>query len=242
MERRRLVPVLVAGGVLAVLVYLTVRHRDSAPVDLATGDGGKAPGQAVDIYSTSGKNRRLTEGGGDEPLPAGHPAIPDASPHGAGATPPANSGDDGNLPVTFQVPAGWTAQPPASAMRLAQWSLPGEGAEAGGSIYLASAGGDVTSNVTRWAKQMEKDEAAVSTLTVAGMAVTRVDVSGTFAGMAVPGAPPAARKENWRLLGAVFETGDTLLFVKATGPAATMAREEKAFDAFIASFKPKAKR
>jgi hypothetical protein len=252
LEPRRAVPLLVAAVVVGGLVYATVSNRDAKPVPLPPAERGGAPDQAVDIYSTSGKNRRLTEQAATESgLPAGHPAIGEATPSEAGtpsppttaAKPPVKvpvDADPSTAPVAYEAPAAWTARPPATSMRIAQWALAPEAGSAEGEVYLSVASGDVAANVARWAKQMGKEEAATRTLDVAGMKVTRVDVSGTFTGMAGPGQPAAAPREGWRLLGAVVETpSGTLLFVKGTGPAAVMAREEGAFDAFLASMRPK---
>ena len=95
-------------------------------------------------------------------------------------------------------------------------------------------------NVKRWEKQFEgAPEAKTATLDVAGISLTRVSIEGTFAGSGMPGMPSPGKKADWRLLGAILEAPGGTVFVKATGPAAVIAREESALDAFLASFRPK---
>ena len=257
MDIRRAGPVAVAVVVLGFLGWQTMRNRDAKPLEDPESAGGRAPGVAVDRYAASGKNKRLTgeeeappsAGAARMPLPEGHPVIPSgAVPDGhppiggttAGAPPAAGDGSDAALPFTFTLPAGWRRTPPASQFRLAQWEIPAEGGGETGEIYFTpSIGGGVEANVARWAKQMHQEKAATRTLTVHGLTVTRVDVSGSYGGMAGPNAPAAPAKDGWRLLGAAVETPSGTYFVKGVGPAAVMAREEAAFDLFLSSFTPR---
>jgi hypothetical protein len=261
MDARRAGPLAVAAVVLGFLGWQTLRNRDAKPLEDPEAATGKGPGVAVDRYAVSGRNKQLIgEGepvektpvaGPPMPLPDGHPPLPAG--HGmpppprdgaggapAGEPPVEGDGADARLPFTFAAPAGWKRVPPANSMRLAQWSLSAEGGGEGGEMYVTPPiGGGIEANVARWAKQMGKDSADTRRLTAGGLAITRVDVSGTFGGMAMPGAPPAQSKDGWRLLGAAVETPAGVYFLKGTGPAAVMAREEAAFDAFLASFKPR---
>ena len=246
MDPRRAVPVAVVAVVVGTLVYFTRKHGDAKPLEDPEAQSAKGPGQAVDIYETSGKNKRLT---GEEPaalppghpdLPAGHPAIPSRPPSTGEESAATASASDEGVPFTYAVPAGWLKQAPTNAMRMAQWSLPAEPGGEAGEVYIsAPIGGGIAGNVARWAKQMGQEAAKTTESTVNGLKVTRVDVSGTFSGMSPPGGAPAAPKTAWRLLGAAVEGADGLTFIKATGPAAVMAREEKSFDAFLSSLKPK---
>ena len=126
MDPRRAVPVAVVAVVVGTLVYFTRKHGDAKPLEDPEAQSAKGPGQAVDIYETSGKNKRLT---GEEPaalppghpdLPAGHPAIPSRPPStGEEAAATASASDEG-IPFTYAVPAGWLKQAPSNAMRMAQ--------------------------------------------------------------------------------------------------------------------------
>jgi hypothetical protein len=244
----------VVAVVLGFLGWQTLRHRDANPLEDPAAAAGKGPGVAVDRYAMSGRNKRLTgegdpavEGGPASPrtpLPEGHPPIGahgvPAQPEAAGAPPAVLDGAEAQLPFTFTAPARWTRVPPASEFRKVQWSLPAEGGgEPGEMVITPPIGGGLEANIARWAKQMGKDSADTRTLTVNGLTVTRVDVSGTFGGMSMPGAPPSPKKDGWRLLGAAVETPGGVFYVKATGPAAVLAREEAAFDAFLSSLHPR---
>ena len=72
---------------------------------------------------------------------------------------------------------------------------------------------------------------------VRGLTITRVDSSGGYTGMAGPLAPSTRALPNYRLLGAVVEgPGGNSIFVKFTGPAATVAANFKQFEQLLASF------
>jgi hypothetical protein len=177
------------------------------------------------------------------PAPASN-ATP-ASPHG---TPPASTpaataaAQDpvvSALGVSLTLPAGWTRQAPSSQMRIAQ----AEVADANGDptkaslVVFSSAGGSVQDNVTRWAGQVldaKGQPASVDskTLTVAGLPVTVVEMTGSFAGMG-----DAAPKPDWTLRGGIVDTGQGLLFIKMTGPAANMKNSAQAFETLINSLK-----
>lgn len=146
--------------------------------------------------------------------------------------------------VSWTVPSGWTAQAPRS-MRVATYAIPGAaGAEAGecGVYYFGKGqGGTVDENVARWAQQFSGAPKAVrSDGTVSGFQVHRVTLAGTFLAPAGPMMQSQGSKPNYRLLGAIVEAPGGLVFFKCTGPAATIAAAEKAFNALIASLRQSA--
>ncbi len=141
--------------------------------------------------------------------------------------------------VSWTVPSGWTAQAPRS-MRVATYAIPGAaGAEAGecGVYYFGKGqGGTVDENVARWAQQFSGAPKPVrSDSTVAGLRVHRVTLAGTYLAPGGPMMQSQGAKPNSRLLGAIVEAPGGLVFFKCTGPAATIAAAEKAFNALIAS-------
>jgi hypothetical protein len=71
--------------------------------------------------------------------------------------------------------------------------------------------------------------------TRSGLKVSLVDVSGTYVAEVKPGATERFNKPGYRLRAAVVETPRGPYFIKLTGPAATVARWEDSFRAFIAS-------
>jgi hypothetical protein len=102
-------------------------------------------------------------------------------------------------------------------------------------------GGTVEQNVERWVGQFEqpdgrpsREAARVERATVAGIAVTTVDVRGTFVGMRGMGGPGTPR-EGWRMLGAIAEGPRGMVFFKLTGPEAAVDESEGGFRALVES-------
>ena len=70
-----------------------------------------------------------------------------------------------------------------------------------------------------------------------GLNVTLVDVSGTYVAEMTPGSAERHNSPNFRLRAAVVETPKGPYFIKLTGPAKTIAAEEKTFEQFLSSVK-----
>ena len=177
-----------------------------------------------------------------------------AAPHGAISTLPSHAPteahpavESGGSQITWSAPAGWKVETPKSSMRRAQYRLP---ASAGGSedgecvvfYFGPGQGGDVRSNIDRWAAQFSGPDGSAPTPTVSevragGRTVTRVEVSGTYhpSAMMMAGGPTPAPKPGFLLLGAIVPGGDANWFFKCTGPQKTMGDNREAFDALIAS-------
>ncbi len=169
------------------------------------------------------------------PAPAATPAAtpatktPASTPAPAPAAPAAALGaaDPGTVSVggvAMTVPKGWKQVPPANQMRLAEIQVPDESGDVMKvcTVAISTAGGDIPSNVARWAGQMkdasgQTPKADIATKTVGGLNVSLVEISGTYSGMG-----EAAPRPDWTLRGAIVETPSGLLFVKMTGPASTM--------------------
>ena len=149
--------------------------------------------------------------------------------------PPPTSSVPGNL--TFKTPEGWTSEPPSSSMRAAQYRIPGEGGDASLVVYYfgQGQGGPVEDNFARWVGQMQqtRDKAKTETLTVNGMPVTLLDVSGTYSGDMMGGTPTP--QPNSRMRAGVIETPKGNYFIKMVGPEKTVTRWDDAFVAFIKS-------
>ncbi len=143
------------------------------------------------------------------------------------------------LGVTLTLPPGWKQRPPASQMRLAEAEVADASGDAAKSclVVFSTAGGTVADNIARWSGQVHDAKgqpvtARPETRTVSGMSVTIVELAGSFAGMG-----DAAPKANWLLRGAIIETTEGLLFIKMTGPAASMAAAADGFTALVNSVK-----
>jgi hypothetical protein len=62
-------------------------------------------------------------------------------------------------------------------------------------------------------------------------------VSGTYVAEMSPGAAARNNKAHYRLRAGVVETSNGPYFIKLTGPEQTVAKWDRAFDQFVASFK-----
>jgi hypothetical protein len=151
------------------------------------------------------------------------------------AMPPPSSNVAGDL--SFKTPDGWTSEPPSTNRRVAQYKLPGDAGDASLVIYYfgEGQGGPVQDNFDRWLGQMQqtRDKARTEHLTVNGMAVTLLDVSGTFSGDMMGGSQ--APQPNSRMRAGVIETPKGNYFIKLTGPEKTVTRWDDAFMAFVKS-------
>lgn len=196
----------------------------------------------------------IASGCGKVPEPSGDAAPaakPAPSPKASGAAGNAGAAASaGGAPVaasagaklTWVDPAAWRRRPPSSPMRTAEYGVPGaEGeAECTVSTFGAGQGGTVEANIDRWVRQFEPDDASKAERTtreVGPLRVTIVELAGTFRGMTMPGAEPAATKKQQRMRGAIVETSSGPWFIKLTGPDATVKAARADFDALVGSLK-----
>ena len=148
----------------------------------------------------------------------------------------------------FKAPDDWTTEKTSSSMRVAQYKLPkAEGDKEDASLVLyyfgATQGGTAQANIDRWISQMQqpdgsssKDKAKTETMTVNGLKVTTVDVSGTYTAEMAPGSKTFHNDDNYRLRAAVIETPKGNYFVKLAGPAKTIARWDQSYTEYLKSF------
>jgi hypothetical protein len=159
-----------------------------------------------------------------------------------------NPGSAANL--TFQAPAGWIAETPASRMRRAQYSVPrvdGDPEDAEMVVfYFPGQGGSVQSNIDRWVGMFTKadgssaaGDAKTETKTVNGLSVTTVDVEGVYTNQSMgPMAGASGPQPDYRMLAAIVETPGGPWFFKLTGPKQTVGKWKSSFDEFIKTIKP----
>ena len=133
-------------------------------------------------------------------------------------------------------------------MRVAQYKLPkveGDADDAGLVLYFfgSGQGGSVSDNVDRWVNQMQqpdgkpsKEKAKIETLTVNGLKVTTVDVSGTYTAQMSPRSETRHNDSNQRLLAAVVETPKGNYFAKVIGPEKTVSHWNQSFADYVKSF------
>ena len=176
--------------------------------------------------------------------PAGvAPAATDAKPEAASAAAPVGKTVDAGG-IQFGEPEGWKRETPTSPMRKLQYALPrAEGDSEDASLVVfhfgTGQGGSVQSNLDRWVSQFEQpggapssDAAKVSTRRVGEIAVTDVDLGGTYVAETTPGSGVRHNKPGWRMLASILESGQSAWYVKLVGPAATVARWEPSYRRF----------
>jgi len=146
--------------------------------------------------------------------------------------------------IEWSYPSRWTKSD-ARSMRVATYAVPqaegdSEGGECAVFFFGAGQGGDVNSNIERWGSQFEDAGQAVkTTMQVSGMNVMRVEIGGTYLAPAGPLMESQGKKSNYRLLGAIVEAPEGLVFFKFTGPEKTVGAAAAEFDAMIGSITKK---
>lgn len=141
--------------------------------------------------------------------------------------------------ITWTVPGSW-ADSAGSSMRVATYAVEGaEGAGAGecAVFYFGPRqGGGVDANVQRWVRQFkERPDPRREKRTVGGVDLTRVDIEGTYLNPGGGVMQSRGERPDYRLLGAIVEAPGGNVFFKLTGPRATTAAAEAAFDSLLAS-------
>jgi hypothetical protein len=157
---------------------------------------------------------------------------------------PAPKGTELVLPhIRLTAPGNWVAKKPDVQFLLAEFTLPrAAGDDADGRVTITTAGGGVKQVMEMWQQQFggKPDKEAQEEPQVLGMWVRLLDMSGTYRPPSGSSAPVKTHP-NYRLLGAICDVGDQnqMYFIKAVGPAKTIAAHEKEFRAFVASMKLK---
>ena len=140
---------------------------------------------------------------------------------------------------TFTRPASWEWIPVTSAMRKAQLKVTDKkgSAEVVFFHFGVSNGGGTKANVDRWLGQFqESSNPKVEEKTVAAKKVTYVQVEGTY----LSGMPGGAKtpQANSMLQGAIIESKQGNVFIKMTGPAATVRDAKDAFRKLVENALP----
>ncbi len=148
----------------------------------------------------------------------------------------------------FKAPDSWVTEKPSSSMRVGQYKLPkaeGDKEDASLVVYYfgAAQGGTPQANIDRWIAQMQqpdgsdsKTKAKTETMTVNGLKITAVDVTGVYTAEMAPGSKTFHNDENYRLRAAVIETPKGNYFVKLAGPAKTVAQWDQSYSDYLKSF------
>jgi hypothetical protein len=153
--------------------------------------------------------------------------------HGAPAGPPRDitpSGETREVVVDglkMSVPIEWVHTPGASAMRKAEFTLPGPGGDVALVVYRFPGGaGSAEQNIERWRGQMtlaaDAQPGRVEPKNLNGMKLSGVDLRGRFAGQSMPGAPPQPPVDDARLLAVAIEGSGDPYYFKLVGSAKTI--------------------
>ncbi len=245
-------PVLFALLALAVVATGCGKQGGDAPPPAASNPGSAPAGQASPppAMPPSGDPGQMMAGP-PAALPEGHPPV-DAMGGAPGAmptpqlAPPAPGTGTGHAGLSWSAPGGWESQVPSSAMRRAQYRVPGPGGDGECVVFYfgPGEGGDPKSNALRWASQfqpaggMSPEQALkMGELKVGEIPVMTVEVAGTYMGGGAMMGGPSAPKSDYMLLGAVAEGPDANWFFKFTGPAKTVEAQRAAFGELLKSLK-----
>ncbi|MDA1193821.1 MAG: hypothetical protein O2894_01415 [Planctomycetota bacterium] len=140
--------------------------------------------------------------------------------------------------LEWQTPAGWEQQPgSAGSMRVGSWRIAGDATADCSLVVLPGSAGGIAANVNRWRGEMGLDAldapgiAELPRRALLGGQAVALDLEGTFSGGRGGGEPIAEA----RLLGLVYEESSRSVFLKFTGPAATVEAQRAAFEALADS-------
>ncbi|MCA8962560.1 MAG: hypothetical protein KDC38_18675, partial [Planctomycetes bacterium] len=158
-------------------------------------------------------------------------------------------------------PKEWLARRPSSSMRKAELVMPGSVAKEGKErdtsqdattvLYYFGAGGagSVDANLARWAGQVKTDDTKPeeerirrSHKKVHGLAITVIELEGTYEEPQMGPAPAKAPMPDAMMLAAVIETPSGAYYVKTVGPAKTVQKWKKVWHSMLEGIEPKAKR
>jgi hypothetical protein len=146
-----------------------------------------------------------------------------------------------------EAPAKWKVQEPDQKLgkfRVYQFQIPGAGSQDAADLTVfyfgQGGGGGVEENLKRWRGMFAGDDAGkVEKFKVGAVPVTTFDVTGTYLFKNPPFAPNAKieRKENYRMVGVIFESEKGPYFMRLTGPAKTVEQNKSDLDRWLKGFK-----
>lgn len=134
-------------------------------------------------------------------------------------------------------------------MRVATYRIPAaagdpEDGECSVFYFGAGQGGSVEANLERWFGQIVQEDgrptaevARRDRRAIGGVAVTTVDMSGTYLFSPTPMSPERTPKPGFRMRGAIVEAPGGNVFFKLTAPGATAAAAVPEFEAMLQSLR-----
>jgi hypothetical protein len=210
--------------------------------------------------ASNGSKEGRTSGASESTAKPGATANPQPPSEGTNATPPPGTsrvamppeGDGRVSPVLteprvieglyLRAPATWATLEPSSAMRKAEYSIPGPGGEGNFVVFFfgQGEGGGADANLERWIAQMEGPNGGPATATRSEMTVNNVSIkSVTVTGTLLPSTMSGIteKRPGWKMLGSVVEGPGGPWFLKATGPEATLDAERMGYSAMLSALR-----
>jgi hypothetical protein len=150
--------------------------------------------------------------------------------------------------LSWSAPSSWS-NGPDQQMRVRTYIVkPASGdadnAECAVFYFGNGQGGDKESNLMRWANQFEQpdgtvsaDKAVINDMEISGLKVTTIQLDGTYKMSAGPMMEVKEKKDCYRLMGAIVEGSQGLVFFKFVGPVNTIKASETDFKALLNSVK-----
>lgn len=150
-----------------------------------------------------------------------------------------------------RTPADWQEEPPSNRTRLKQFRLSPidddkDNAEVVIFYFGEGQGGSAADNINRWkgffvppeGKKID-DVAKVQKFKVGDVPVMYLDIYGTYSFKFPPFSPNAKTtlRQDYRMLGVVFESKKGPYFIRMVGPSRTVAFYKKGFDEWLKGFK-----
>lgn len=142
--------------------------------------------------------------------------------------------------IVWSYPSRWSKEH-ERPMRAVTYSIPqvqgdSEPVECAVFYFGNQQGGNVESNIERWASQFETTmKPERSTKIVNGMTVVLVRINGTYLAPIGPMMESSGRKENYSLRAAIVGAPNGNVFFKMVGPAKSVVAAGDEFDSLIDS-------
>lgn len=146
--------------------------------------------------------------------------------------------------LAFTVSEDWQNVKPENPVRVAEYKLEGSGGPAEMAVFYfgKNQGGGMEDNIRRWASQFADANttspgAQVGRIEKGPLKIALVKTQGTYSpGSMGPMMPKAAPQDDYALFGLVVEGGpEGRVFIKVTGPKATLAEQDKALETMAQS-------
>jgi len=145
-----------------------------------------------------------------------------------------------------RTPANWLREKPSNRLRSFQFRLPrAKGDDADGELaVLPDLPGKPEENLERWKELFVPPEgktiddiARIEKFKVGKVAVTYLDIAGTYLQKDRPLGSKSTPKQHYRMLSVIFDTPDGAALIRVVGPERTIGGHKARFDAWLRGFR-----